>query len=122
MKRPSITEIVGDELRITRLRAKLTQEKLAEMAGVERSLISDLERGVSNPSLYFFVRLASAMGDQPDEVMTRVWTEFVEKGGRLADLPAGVKTRGAQASKVVGAKSKRILRANPLPRRGASKC
>ena len=109
MKRPSIATIFGDELRITRVGAKLTQEMLAEKAGVERSLISDLERAVSNPSLYFFLRLAAAMGEVPDHLLARVWKEYAGKGGRLEDLPAGVKARGLLATKQVAKKTKKSV-------------
>ena len=111
MKQPSITAIVGDELRITRLRAKITQEKLAECAGVERSLISDLERGTSNPSFYFFLRLAIALGVEPDQLLSRIWTEYTSKGGRLDDLPAGVKPRGSSATKPLDKKVGKVFAA-----------
>ncbi len=97
MKTLDIRHVIGDKLRLMRLEAKLTQEGLAELANVERSLISDLERGVSNPSLYFFMRVAWALGDHPGNVLEEVLAAYAAAGGTINGIPAGVKARGGQA-------------------------
>lgn len=40
-----------NELKPARHRAKLTQQELANIAGVSRKVISDIERGIGNPSM-----------------------------------------------------------------------
>jgi transcriptional regulator with XRE-family HTH domain len=40
----------------------MSQERLAEMAGVERAYVSGLERGRRNPTLLTLHRIASALG------------------------------------------------------------
>lgn len=40
-----------NELKPARHRAKLTQQELANITGVSRKVISDIERGVGNPSM-----------------------------------------------------------------------
>ena len=45
-----------------RLARGLSQEKLAEDAGMQRSYVSDIERGVRNPSVHALGRLAMALG------------------------------------------------------------
>ena len=43
----------------------MTQERLALDAGMERSYVSDLERGMRNPSVRALGRLADALGVEP---------------------------------------------------------
>jgi transcriptional regulator with XRE-family HTH domain len=47
----------------------LTQEKLAEIAGFDRTYISLLERGIRNPSLVNIFRLANALNITPDKLL-----------------------------------------------------
>jgi transcriptional regulator with XRE-family HTH domain len=51
----------GENLREARRAAGLSQEELAERAGVDRSAISDYERGRREPNLSTIVKLASAL-------------------------------------------------------------
>jgi transcriptional regulator with XRE-family HTH domain len=43
----------------------MSQERLALDAGMERSYVSDLERGMRNPSVRALGRLAEALGVEP---------------------------------------------------------
>ncbi len=47
----------------------MTQEQLALEAGVERSYVSDLERGTRNPSVRLLGRLAEALGIEPKALL-----------------------------------------------------
>ncbi len=51
----------GDRLRSVRLRKGISQEKLAELAGVHRTFVSSVERGERNISLLNIARLAKAL-------------------------------------------------------------
>jgi transcriptional regulator with XRE-family HTH domain len=51
----------GQVIREFRRRADVTQEDLAENAGLHRTYISLLERGLRNPSLTVIQQLASAL-------------------------------------------------------------
>ena len=51
----------GDRLRLVRQRKGLSQEKLAELAGVHRTFVSSVERGERNISLMNIARLAKAL-------------------------------------------------------------
>lgn len=46
-------------LRLTRLGKGLAQERLALDAGVDRTVVSKIERAVTNPSLEILLRLAN---------------------------------------------------------------
>jgi transcriptional regulator with XRE-family HTH domain len=52
----------GEELRVARVSAGLSQSQLARRAGVSQPLVSAVERGVRGPSIEVASRLASASG------------------------------------------------------------
>ena len=52
---------LGENVRRERLLQGLTQDELAVEAGMRRSYLSDLERGVRNPSVHALGRLAMAL-------------------------------------------------------------
>jgi transcriptional regulator with XRE-family HTH domain len=57
----------GQKISAQRASNSLTQEQLAELAGLERSYISDIERGARNVGLVNIVKLAKALGVCPSE-------------------------------------------------------
>jgi len=56
------------QLRALRDRASLSQEELAERAGVSRATIADLERGNRKPQPKTRRKLAEALGVEPYEL------------------------------------------------------
>lgn len=48
----------------------LTQEALAQQLGVQRSVISDWERGVVMPTIYWALRLADALVCRVEEIFS----------------------------------------------------
>jgi transcriptional regulator with XRE-family HTH domain len=63
-----ITPYVGPAFRQLRKEFGLSQEALALIAGVDRTYVSGVERGVRNPSLKSMQRLAAALDITLDEV------------------------------------------------------
>ena len=61
MARTSVQQKLGKKIQGLRKDSRLTQEKLAEMTGLDRTYISDIERGVRNPSLKSLQKLAVAL-------------------------------------------------------------
>ena len=57
-----LIKLLGDNVRRERLRKGLSQEQLGFEADMKRSYVSDLERGVRNPSVKALGRLAKALG------------------------------------------------------------
>ena len=51
----------GCHLKKLRKQKNLTQEKLSELANIDRSYISDIERGVKNESIEKLYQLANAL-------------------------------------------------------------
>lgn len=62
MARTSAQQKLGKQVRELRKQKGWTQEKLEEKSGVDRTYISDIERGVRNPSLKSLQKLAKALG------------------------------------------------------------
>jgi len=54
--------VIGDRIRAARLYANLTQEKLAELAGMDRQTINRVEQGHQSPILDNLIRIADAIG------------------------------------------------------------
>ncbi|MCG8595359.1 MAG: helix-turn-helix domain-containing protein [Kiloniellales bacterium] len=61
----------GSVLRSLRLARKLSQERLALEANLDRTFVSLLERGKRQPSLETLLRVAKVLGLTPAELVTR---------------------------------------------------
>lgn len=64
---PKVT--FGRRLRELRSARGLSQEALADAAGLDRTYVSSCERGRRNVSLENICRLASALGVKPEELL-----------------------------------------------------
>lgn len=60
-----VVAVLGKNVRRFRLEAGLSQEQLAFEADMKRSYVSDLERGVRNPTVQALGRLAAALKVEP---------------------------------------------------------
>jgi len=61
-KRSDVKWLFGRAVRKRRRELDLSQEGLAERAGLHRNYISDIERGDRNPSLENIYKLSKALG------------------------------------------------------------
>lgn len=52
---------LGSRIRLLRQKRRLSQEALADLAGIGRSYMSGIERGVRNCSTLHLIRLAKAL-------------------------------------------------------------
>lgn len=59
----------GGRVRELRLEAGLTQERLAEEAGLHRTYVGSLERGERNVSVVNLYALAAALEAQPGDLL-----------------------------------------------------
>jgi transcriptional regulator with XRE-family HTH domain len=62
-------EIFGAHLRELRTARGLTQAQLAELARTSKPFISNLERGLTTPTLGMLLRLAEALERRPSELI-----------------------------------------------------
>jgi transcriptional regulator with XRE-family HTH domain len=63
--------MLGHELRKARKAAGLSQEQLSFRAEVDRTYISDLERGKKSPTIETLYRLCEALGVSASELIAR---------------------------------------------------
>jgi transcriptional regulator with XRE-family HTH domain len=70
--RPDVRERFGDAVRARREELNLTQEDLADRAGIHRTYLSDVERGARNLSLVNIEKLAAALAVKMSELFALV--------------------------------------------------
>lgn len=61
-----VQQIIGNNLRTYRQEMKMTQEELAEKAGLSTPFLANLERGTKGMSIFSLRELSSALGISTD--------------------------------------------------------
>lgn len=61
-----ILEGLGDNIKLARLRRKLSTKQVAERAGIGRTTLYEIERGRSNVSIESYVKVLSVLGLEED--------------------------------------------------------
>jgi len=64
-----LPQILGRNVRDARKRLGISQEALALETDMKRSYVSDLERGIRNPTVKAIARLAAALSVLPAELL-----------------------------------------------------
>ena len=65
MERP----IMGDRVKELRKKRRLTQEQLAEKIGISLQYVSEIERGLSMPSMQVFLKLLEVLDASADYLL-----------------------------------------------------
>ncbi|MBF0143524.1 MAG: helix-turn-helix transcriptional regulator [Magnetococcales bacterium] len=76
-----ITNLIGTRIRALRSRGKMTQQTLAELAGIPRATLATVEKDGANPSLAVAWRIARALGVAIDDLVE-------EERHKIQKLPA----------------------------------
>lgn len=71
-----IGEIFGGVLQRHRARVSLSQEELAFRAGVDRTFVSRLERGIRQPTITTLIGLAEALGIAASSLVQETEAEY----------------------------------------------
>jgi len=72
MRVEQISTVFGQVLREQRISRELSQEELALAADVDRTFVSQMERGIRQPTITTLMKLAGALGIQPSTLVTRM--------------------------------------------------
>jgi len=72
MENKLIQTTFGETVKIIRNEKGISQEKLAELAGVHRTYISDVERGARNVSLVNIVRIAEGLKVEVSKLFVQI--------------------------------------------------
>ncbi len=67
--------MLGDELRKARLKAGLTQERVAAQARISREYVSQLERNRQSPTVEMLLRVSVILGVSASRIIARVEKE-----------------------------------------------
>lgn len=88
---------IGDQLRSHREQKGVTQQELADLVNLERTSITNIERGRQKLPIHVLFGICKALGVGPNDVMPRVIDVAEEKplervliGDFSASLPAGI--------------------------------
>jgi transcriptional regulator with XRE-family HTH domain len=72
MRIEQISTVFGQVLREQRISRDLSQEELALAADVDRTFVSQMERGIRQPTITTLIKLAGALGIQPSTLIIRM--------------------------------------------------
>ncbi|RYY22691.1 MAG: XRE family transcriptional regulator [Sphingomonadales bacterium] len=64
-----VRSILARNLRLARNEAGISQEELADLAGVDRTYVSGIERGIRNPSIEIVARFAMTLGTTASQLL-----------------------------------------------------
>ena len=72
MDNNTIQKKFGKSIKLLRTNKGISQEELAELAGLHRTYISDVERGERNISLVNIWRISEGLGILPSEIFKQL--------------------------------------------------
>ena len=72
--------VFGQVLAELRVAAALSQEELAHRAGLHRTYVSQVERGLKSPTITVVLKLSKALRTAPSEIMRLFERDLGERG------------------------------------------
>ncbi len=72
MELQNLPVLFGETIRDFRKKNGLAQEKLASIAGIDRTYMSAIERGLKNPSLKIIFKISEGLGICPSEIISEL--------------------------------------------------
>jgi transcriptional regulator with XRE-family HTH domain len=77
----------GIILKELRLKAKFSQKKLADYAELDRTYISDVERGLYSPTVITIIKIADTLEIRPSEFFLLFEKRRGERKSKVSKLP-----------------------------------
>lgn len=67
---------LGDVISRYRQKAKLSQEEMADYAGIHRTYVSQIERGLKSPTLIVLINIAKALNVKASTILADIENEL----------------------------------------------
>lgn len=83
-----IGQIFGEVLRRYRSEKNISQEELAFQAGVDRTFVSRLERGIRQPTITTLIGLGQALGVPAADLMRDTEEEYLRQSKQSSAAPS----------------------------------
>lgn len=69
MKTPELKKLLSQNIKNKRASLGLSQEKLAFLAGIDRTYMSEVERELANPTIEVLLKISNALGLSPHDLL-----------------------------------------------------
>jgi transcriptional regulator with XRE-family HTH domain len=69
MKTPELKKLLSQNIKDRRALLGLSQEKLAFLAGIDRTYMSEVERELANPTIEVLLKIANALDSSPQDLL-----------------------------------------------------
>ena len=87
---------VGENIRLARLRRRLSSQQLAERAGISRSTLISIEKGHPGVSIGFYLNVLQVLGLENDFLLL---ARDDELGRKIQDAGLGIRKRAPKRIK-----------------------
>jgi len=95
-KNKKLLQAVGENIKLARLRRKLTMDQVSERAGISRPTLSSLEKGSPSVSLGIILQVLLVLGLEKDILLL---AKDDTLGRKIQDADLTVKERGPKNTK-----------------------
>ena len=95
-KNKKLLQAVGENIKLARLRRKLTMDQVSERAGISRPTLSSLEKGSPSISLGIILQVLLVLGLEKDILLL---ADDDVLGRKIQDAELTVKERGPKNTK-----------------------
>ena len=82
-----VRKLVGRNVRQNRERVGVSQEELAYRAGIDRTYVSGIERGIRNPTVLVLQGLAGVLKVRPADLLADVDSAVVKQSAKSRNIP-----------------------------------
>ncbi|HAM25208.1 MAG TPA: hypothetical protein DCP11_00460 [Microbacteriaceae bacterium] len=92
--------VLGERIRNRRNKLALSQEEIANLAGMNVSNYGKIERGLGNPNFHTLVRIASVLGVDPGTLIEKIGAESLPDREETFSAADFIRERRARGSAI----------------------